>query len=429
MLRKILSYIAVLFLLSNNLGCGVLIAAGIGGGAGYAGYKSIKRDKKKPENVANIEGIRPYERVHEVGSKEVWKALYGKWIDKEFVFREMDSDLQKYGYMEFCQTPLKCILPYERYVGKKGKITGVGFSSYRQEYWKVELETGEIVYARRSEEYPSPKYIKGIYFVEDYNEAKKLIGRFIWINKWKTLITEDINISYRLKHLEKVKVLDVFTKILRHSNTLFPFYLKVQKETGEVGLLPYDRENFIEEDPFDLSSINKILAELGLKGLKLGMTLSEAERVLEEKRVGYDLDFSLLGSFWFLEFVDFFCFDDAEIRLETSPLSGIVYKISVKWYMVPPQKIYDFLVKKLGKPYEKAGKYAKWYKAGATIICELDKDYPKVIFRNEPLFEKSEIEGKRLPLELKKRRLKLKQWIKEQKEKRKVKPHEEQYEV
>jgi len=29
MLRKILSYIAVLFLLSNNLGCGVLIAAGI----------------------------------------------------------------------------------------------------------------------------------------------------------------------------------------------------------------------------------------------------------------------------------------------------------------------------------------------------------------------------------------------------------------
>jgi len=76
--RKILAYIAVLFLLSNNLGCGFLIGAGIGGGAGYASYKSIKRDKKKPESIANIEGIkkRAYEtRVYEAGYEEAWEAL------------------------------------------------------------------------------------------------------------------------------------------------------------------------------------------------------------------------------------------------------------------------------------------------------------------------------------------------------------------
>ena len=265
MLRKILAYIAVLFLLSNNLGCGFLIGAGIGGGAGYAGYKLIKKDKKKPENVANIEDIRPYERVHEVGSKEVWKTLYGKWIDKDFVFREMDSDLQKYGYTDFCRSPIDCILSYEPYVGKKGKITGVGFSSYGQEYWKVELETGEIVYARRSEEYPSPKYIKGIYLLEDYNEAKKLIGKYIWIKKQVKSV----------ERFEKVKVLDIKTKASNLLELFYPFYLKVQTETGEIDWLSYipcslenfKDFNFITEDPADLCGINKFLAKLPLKGV------------------------------------------------------------------------------------------------------------------------------------------------------------------
>jgi len=151
--------------------------------------------------------------------------------------------------------------------------------------------------------------------------------------------------------------------------------------------------------------------------------------VLEKERVGYDLNFSPFGSFWYIDFVDFFLFDDAEIKLEFTPLSEIVYTIGVKWYTVSPEKIYDFLVKKLGKPYERRGKIVKWYKPAAVVYCDLDKDYPKVVFSSEPLFEKSEIEGKRLPLELKKRRLKLKQWIKEQKQKKKVKPHEGQYEV
>jgi len=377
MLRKILAYIAVLFLLLNNLGCGNVNA------------------------FPNLMG-------------------------KEFVFREMDSALQGRGYIQFYRSFDSAYpLPYKPYAGKKGKIIGLVTSPYGQEYWKVKLETGEILYAAHWIYKGSDEFIEGIYFVEDYNEAKKLLGKYIWTKKEETLITEDANASYHLKRFEKVKVLGIFTKMLGHSiNTLCPFYLKVQKETGEVGLLPYNRENFIEKDPFHPS-----LTELGLKGLKLGMTLSEAERVLEENKLGYDFDFSLQGRFWYIEYVDFFLFDDAEIRIEFTPLSGIVYKISVKWYMVSPQKIYDFLVKKLGKPDEREGKIVKWCKPAADVYCDLDEDYPKVVFSSEPLFEKSEIEGKRLPLELKKRRLKLKQWIKEQKEKRKVKPHKGQYEV
>jgi len=434
MLRKILAYIAVLFLLLNNLGCGFLIGAGIGGGAGYAGYKSIKRDKKKPESIANIEGIkkRAYEtRVYEAGYKEASNVnAFPNLMGKEFVFREMDSALQGRGYIQFYRSfDSADPLPYKPYAGKKGKIIGLVTSPYGPEYWKVKLETGEILYAAYWMYKESDGFLEAIYFVEDYNEAKKLLGKYVWTKKEETLITEDANVSYHLKHLEKVKVLGIFTKMLGHSNTLYPFYLKVQKETGEVGLLPYKPENFMEEDPFHPSSINKILTELGLKGLKLGMTLSEAERVLEKERVGYDLNFSPFGSFWYIDFVDFFLFDDAEIKLEFTPLSEIVYTIGVKWYTVSPEKIYDFLVKKLGKPYERRGKIVKWYKPAAVVYCDLDKDYPKVVFSSEPLFEKSEIEGKRLPLELKKRRLKLKQWIKEQKQKRKVKPHEGQYEV
>ena len=100
MLRKISAYIAVLFLLLNNLGCGFLIGAGIGGGAGYAGYKLIKKDKKKPENVANIEGIkkRAYEtRVYEAGYKEAWEAVMTFFQDINIVpsFTDKETGLIK----------------------------------------------------------------------------------------------------------------------------------------------------------------------------------------------------------------------------------------------------------------------------------------------------------------------------------------------
>lgn len=88
----------------------------------------------------------------------------------------MDRCLQWYGYMDFSKTlDFSEALDYESYVGKRGRIISVLI----KEYLKVKLETGEIVYAFGE----VPGHLSGVYFVEDYNEAKKLLGRFIWIRQ------------------------------------------------------------------------------------------------------------------------------------------------------------------------------------------------------------------------------------------------------
>ena len=377
-----------------------------------------------------------------------------KWIGKKFVFREMDRCLQWYGYMDFSKTlDFSEALDYESYVGKRGRIISVLI----KEYLKVKLETGEIVYAFGE----VPGHLSGVYFVEDYNEAKKLLGRFIWIRqdrvgeKEQRLITEDENVSYPLKHLEKIKVFGIYTKLLgheiapglvklrchariqmpmanyernlvrfdmRHSYDESPFFLKVATKEAKFGLIPYKRGNFIEEDPYDLSGINKILITFGLKGFCLGMTLSEAEKVLKEKGIDYNLDFSLPSKWdkhgnWYIHFPYSLYLGDVVVLMEASPFSQIVYSIDI-FSVAPRKKIEEFLVEKLGEPYKKSTVSREWYKPGAKIDYCLEH-LPIIWFTNEPLEEKSKKEAKKLQSELKKRGLKLEEWLKEQKVRRK----------
>ncbi|MFA4918975.1 MAG: hypothetical protein WC581_06975 [Thermodesulfovibrionales bacterium] len=184
----------------------------------------------------------------------------GEWqknIGKEVVFSEGDNSLIKYGYTGLCRTPDPCLgLPYNEYVGKRGRIVGLSFAHSKiHSYWEILLETGEVVYSTRSD--ISDKVI-GMYYVDDYNKAKELIGKFIWINQEEgvrrlELITEDKDISYPLAHLEKVKVIDVYLKRIGHSYGAMPFFLKVQKASGEIGLIGYRVWYFSEKDSIDNS--------------------------------------------------------------------------------------------------------------------------------------------------------------------------------
>ncbi|MDI6891089.1 MAG: hypothetical protein QMC83_09160 [Thermodesulfovibrionales bacterium] len=133
-----------------------------------------------------------------------WQQRMGEKV----VFIEGDSSPQKYGYVGIYPKPeIGRSLPYKDYVGRKGRIIGLVSDKYKvSTFWEIQLETGEKVYAHKLREFDDQ--IKGLYFVDDYQEAKGKIGKFIWINQkeWKVreqlLITEDRNVSYPLEHLE-----------------------------------------------------------------------------------------------------------------------------------------------------------------------------------------------------------------------------------
>lgn len=197
-------------------------------------------------------------------------------IGKEVVFRESEASLQKYGYHSLSLRPAPAErLDYSKFVGKKGTVTGVVKQSVF-EFWQIRLETGDTVYAMKSRVFPDQ--IDGMYFTDDVTEATGRIGKSIWINQARKtarrlqLITEDRNVSYPLGHLEQVKVLGVFTKVLGHAYGGAPFFIKVERNNGEAGLIGYDQRNFFWEDPVSTSWSASVVEAIKKQAVHLGMT-------------------------------------------------------------------------------------------------------------------------------------------------------------
>lgn len=191
---------------------------------------------------------------------EIAQKKYGKFLGKEVVFVEKDESLQKYGYSFYYYDESRKDLsyrklPYEDYKNKRGEITKIVLFDYygrNQTFLELRLETGEIFYIRETQ--VSDNYIENLFFIDDYNEALKKVGKSIWINQnaslsGQKLITENETLSYPLKHIEEVKVIGILTKQLGHSYGIKPFFLKVQKMSGEVGYIGYNPQNYFEKNP------------------------------------------------------------------------------------------------------------------------------------------------------------------------------------
>lgn len=213
---------------------------------------------------------------------EVAQKKYGKYLDKDFVLIEKDESLQKYGYMFYRKEKtissiddfsyVSIFLPCKEYVNKKGKITNIVRTKMGKIYLEVQLETGEKYYFRDDEFDNRP-----FYFIEEYEEALKMMDSFIWIKQnagiWE-LITEDKNISYQIENLEKVKIIGILTKKLGHSSvkTKGPFFLKVQKQTGEIGLIKYNKNYYFNSDPINPKWGEKIIKAIKNRDVLIGMT-------------------------------------------------------------------------------------------------------------------------------------------------------------
>ena len=88
---------------------------------------------------------------------------------------------------------------------------------------------------------------------------------------------------------------------------------------------------------YELSAINTLLKRIGLGNLGLGMTLSEAKRILERKGIKHLLFFSESNKTWAISISHLHkprvtLVGDAEVTLIATPLSRIVYEIMIDGY-------------------------------------------------------------------------------------------------
>jgi len=176
---------------------------------------------------------------------------------------------------------------------------------------------------------------------------------------------------------------------------------------------------------YELSAINTLLKRIGLGNLGLGMTLSEAKRILEKKKIKHYLLFS--NKTWdiipHLHKPRATLLGDAEITLIATPLSRIVYTIMIDGYSLD-EKLDPFLEGVLGKPDfedEHGDLWLKsWYRQSVKIVSIIHYSgkttYTNITFNFKRLEKRAEREAKRLQTKLKEAGLTYEQWAKKEKE-------------
>ena len=172
----------------------------------------------------------------------------------EFTFPSRAADLSPYGYSGWAETTtiLGASLPYEKYTGRVGKLTAeiVTDPSTKSSYQSAILQNCDRVYVR----IPSTAVSHSVIFRRDIASAELLIGRRIWISnsnvtRAQTLYTTDPAVSFALDDGEQIKVIGLEFKEYGHTRGAGPFYLQVEKTTGQKGLLKYNTRYFTFSTP------------------------------------------------------------------------------------------------------------------------------------------------------------------------------------
>ncbi len=179
---------------------------------------------------------------------------------------------------------------------------------------------------------------------------------------------------------------------------------------------------------YELSAINILLKKIGLENLGLGMTLSEAKRILERKGIKHLLFFSESNKTWAISISHLHkpratLVGDAMVILIATPLSRIVYRIWISGYSLD-EKLDPFLEGELGRPDfedEHGDLWLKsWYrqdvKIGSIIHYSGKTTHTHITFDFKRLEKRAEIEAKKLQTKLKKKGLTYEQWAKKEKE-------------
>jgi hypothetical protein len=208
---------------------------------------------------------------------------YASIQGESFTFSQTYPGGEKYGYQSWqIKADISSErLPYEKYVGRSGKLTPEKiYPSYSKKsfHQKAVLENCEEVYVLVFESTPS---YGGIYLDSDLATAKKLVGTTIWVNNSEVagpqeLITEIKDVSYTAYNLEALTVSDVVFASYGHSKGTGPFFLKVKKSSGEEGLLKFNKRYFYEVDPLPKGTSDEIKTAIQQQKIKVGMSPEQA---------------------------------------------------------------------------------------------------------------------------------------------------------
>lgn len=229
------------------------------------------------------------------------QRLESEWDGKELVFSEISKSLQMY----FNSTPWKLMdgfsnLQYNQLVRKMGRVDGILVDKRGFRFWVIILEDGTRIVRKDQDDFEWG-FIDKTYFVEDFENAKKLIGSTLWLNKikdkdypsgekpyvFRNIFDDSENQWTNFKRFQKVKAIEVIPFVYGNTYHGNPFFIKIQADDGELGYVRYGRTkkgmqsrlvHYYTENPIPDKWGEEIITLVKEGKIRIGMT-SEQVRV------------------------------------------------------------------------------------------------------------------------------------------------------
>lgn len=209
---------------------------------------------------------------------------YANIQGEEFTFATRYSGGEKYGYQSWRDQPNTYpskSLSYEKYVGKKGKITSEKITEKYSNLFHFEkaiLDNCETVYVNVQTAKPS---YNDVYLTSEITRAKSLIGKTIWIKNTEvvrpqSLITANPEVSFPTHNLEALTVSDISTESFGHSTGAGSISLKLKKSSGEEGFIKFNERYFYDSNPIAEETAAPIKQAIEQQKIKIGMTPEQA---------------------------------------------------------------------------------------------------------------------------------------------------------
>lgn len=172
-------------------------------------------------------------------------------------------------------------ISYRSYRNKEGKIVAEVDAQERvnypftDKYHKILLSNCDIVYVNTG--FIGVDYVKKIV----YQEAKKMIGKEIWVDKRRGFrnLQESYQKNAKLEHLGKVNISDIMlASYVDNSNSsseiniISPLMFEVETEGNEEALIPYNTDYYFQNDPLDSEWRNSIVLAIKNQDYRIGMS-------------------------------------------------------------------------------------------------------------------------------------------------------------
>ena len=171
------------------------------------------------------------------------------WSDKNLYFSELDDNYKRTKNFNRIWSKLYSnrFTPYHKFLDKKYTIIGT-FNTFNNEYLVIEDQKGNrykmVINLNEIDNNVIPSYFL---FEEVLSQAKKMIGKTIWLNN-----TFDSNgfytfSEYNFTRFEPVKVLDVFP--FQNLDYDHPIWLKTKASTCLLYTSPSPRDGLLSRMP------------------------------------------------------------------------------------------------------------------------------------------------------------------------------------